>query len=258
MNYYFIAVIISIKGINMKIIGIETATANGSIAVVDENGLLGEYSWSVGSAHSEEIFLSLDKVLRKAKITIKEIDGISVSSGPGSFTGMRIGVTVARSLAQALDKPAVGIPTLDILAHNISGTRYLICPILDALRSEVYTSLYSFNGGKTGEIKRLTDYSIINIEELLGQLLNPKFPRIIFLGPAVRLYREIIETKWPEKAIVASDALLYPQAKIVACLGLKAIKKNKDLKWNKILPLYIRQASTEIHPVKKSMKVVFR
>ncbi|MFH1238864.1 MAG: tRNA (adenosine(37)-N6)-threonylcarbamoyltransferase complex dimerization subunit type 1 TsaB, partial [bacterium] len=163
-----------------------------------------------------------------------------------------------RTLAQVLNKPVVGIPTLDSLAHNVSSTEHLICPVIDALRGEVYTSLYASVEKRNKKIKRLTDYSIIKIDDFLGQFLNPGFPKIIFVGPAVKLYEEFIRKRWPQKALMASAANNQPQGQTVARLGLEALKRKKGQKWDKLLPLYIRQASAEVHPVKKSTRVVFR
>ncbi len=116
----------------MKVMGIETSTSKGGVAIVGSGGLRVKYSWNMVNTHSEEIFFSIDKVLKQAKISLKKIDGFAVSLGPGSFTGIRIGVTITRTLAQVLDKLVVGIPTLDSLAYNVlpsnmpEGLRYFI------------------------------------------------------------------------------------------------------------------------------------
>lgn len=241
----------------MRVIGIETATSEGSVAIVSSSGLMAECSWSIGNSHSEEIFFSLDKVLKKTGINLNKIDGLSVSLGPGSFTGIRIGITVARTLGQVLNKPVVGIPTLDSLAYNVSGGDYLICPILDALRNEVYTALYIFSGKKGKKLQKLTDYCIFKIEDLVDNFLKPysaRFSKIIFLGPAVKLHDQLIKKKLAQKAIITPVNQLYPRGKTIAQLGLDALLNKKGQKWYKILPLYIRRAEAEVKWEERHLK----
>lgn len=230
----------------MKIMGLESATLDGSVAIVDSRGLTVEYSWDIRNAHSEEIFFSIDKALKKAKTSIQEIDGFTISLGPGSFTGIRIGITVTRTLAQVLNKRVVGIPTLDSLAFNLFPTDCLVCPIIDALRNEVYTALYT--ASKRG-LKRLTDHSILNIEDLLDSFLPPyitKFNNIIFLGPAVKLHQGLIKKKLSKEAIIAPSDKIIPRGKKLAELGLQSFLRNEGKRWDEIFPLYIRRAEAEV------------
>ncbi len=238
----------------MKIMGLESATLDGSVAVVDSGGMAVEYFWDVRNAHSEEIFFSIDRVLKEAKTSLHEIDGFAISLGPGSFTGIRIGVTVTRTLAQVLNRPVVGISTLDSLAFNLFPTDCLVCPIIDALRNEVYTALYT--AGKRG-LKRLTDYSILNIEDLLSNFLPPyisKFNNVIFSGPAVKLHQELIKKKLSKGAVIASSDKIIPRGGKLAELGLKTFLRNKGKRWDKIFPLYIRRAEAEVKWEQKHSK----
>jgi len=126
----------------MKILAIETSTMMGSVAVMDKTQLIAEYRLNIKGTHSERLVRIIDEVLKDSGLEFKDLDGYAVSIGPGSFTGLRIGITTVKGLAFVTRKPVAAIPTLDALACNIPFSQYQICPMLDARKKEVYTALY--------------------------------------------------------------------------------------------------------------------
>jgi len=126
----------------MKILAIDTTGVAASAAVVREGKLLAEDVLNYKLTHSQTIMPLVDDVLKKTETDLKTIDYIACSEGPGSFTGLRIGAATAKGLALGLGKKIVTVPTLDVLAYNIFGTENIICPIMDARRSQVYSAFY--------------------------------------------------------------------------------------------------------------------
>lgn len=131
----------------------------------------------------------IDKLCRMIDLDLNSLDYIASSSGPGSFTGLRIGVTTAKGLAFALNKSIIGVPTLDGLAYNIVYSDYLICPIMDARRNQVYTAFYLWEDNQP---KRQSEYMAMDIEHCLEKTEAFNRP-VVFLGDAVPVYKETIK-----------------------------------------------------------------
>ena len=132
----------------MKILAVDTATKSCSVAVIDEDRLLAESTSFEDQTHSRHLLNIIDTVLGKAGLKIAQLDGFAVSIGPGSFTGLRIGIASVKGLAFSLNKPVVGVSSLQSLAFQCSKSPYLICPVLDARKQELYFCRYRFNKGK--------------------------------------------------------------------------------------------------------------
>lgn len=223
----------------MLILGIETATMTGGIALLDENRLISEYTLNVRTTHNARLMPALDQMLKDSSVDKYEISGIAVSLGPGSFTGLRIGLATAKGLAMGLDIPLVGIPTLDALARNIPFSMYQVCPVLDAKKKEIYTSIFRY---EDSELIRLTPYSVIPPDELIKQIHE----KTIFLGDAVDAYKSLLFGKLGDMAIFAPDSCRLPRAAIVAEMGLAKLKAGKYLDIASAEPIYIRPSDAEI------------
>ena len=126
----------------MRLLAVETSTLTGAVALLEDGGVVAESRVSVSVTHGERLVSAIDGVLRAARRELADIDAFAVAVGPGSYTGLRIGLATVKGLAFATRKPAVGIPTLDALAWRLPYCAYPICPILDARKNEVYTGLY--------------------------------------------------------------------------------------------------------------------
>jgi tRNA threonylcarbamoyladenosine biosynthesis protein TsaB len=223
----------------MKILSIETSTRVGSVAIIEDEHLIAEYILNVVSTHSERLLPSIDQILKDSQLTVRDIEGFAVSLGPGSFTGLRIGISTVKGLALATGRAVVGVPTLDCLAHNIAFTHLLVCPILDARKGEVYTALYQGDG--SGKLEKLTADLAIKPEELLTRIKEP----VIFLGDGVEAYRDTLRSG-QDNCLFAPAYLNQPRASVLAKLGLEKFKQGHVFKEEEIQPLYCRLAEAEI------------
>ena len=266
----------------MIVLAMDTSTRTGSVAVAEEDGLIAEYALNIAETHTSRLMPMIDEVLKDANLTITGVDAIAVGLGPGSFTGLRIGIATAKALAMALNKPIVGIPTLDALAHNLPCTSNLICPILDAKRGEIYAALYRRHGYT---LEKLTENLVLPMRELLSKISNIKYQireavlpsavskrqiknsqllkyskideKITFLGDAINIYRDLIEQELGKKASFAPHYLRLPRAGNVADLAFKRLKAGEECDLHRIKPLYVRRAEAEVRweerkPQKKS------
>jgi len=220
------------------ILGIETSTKTCGVAVTDGGKVRDEISLRLGLYHSEKLVPLVDEILRRNGMAIQDIDGIAVSIGPGSFTGIRVGVSTARGLAQSLNIPLVGIPSLDALALGIGTSGELVCPMIDALRREIYTALY-----RNGE--RLTPHQLIGIDSWLGRLKNEN-KTILFLGEAVDIYENLIKDFLQKKAEIVEKEKRYASAARVAEFGLEKFSAGEGKKYDEIFPLYLRRPEAEV------------
>lgn len=232
----------------MIILGIETATMMGGVALLNEEKLISEYTLNVRMTHTARLMPALDRILKDSSIDKGEIDGIAISIGPGSFTGLRIGLATAKGLALGLGIPLVGVPTLDALARNIPFAMYQLCPVLDARKSEIYYSLFrydqSYASGEhsTPHLQRQIPYQVIPPADLVKQIHE----KTIFLGDAVDVYRDFITENLGELALFAPDAQRYPRAATVAEIGLLKLKSGEHLDIASAEPIYIRPSDAEI------------
>ncbi|MBW2038286.1 MAG: tRNA (adenosine(37)-N6)-threonylcarbamoyltransferase complex dimerization subunit type 1 TsaB [Deltaproteobacteria bacterium] len=230
----------------MMILGIDTSTSCGSLGLIDGDQVVAEYNLNREETHSARLIPSIQVLLKGAKLDIKDVDGLAVSLGPGSFTGLRVGLSTVKGLALAAEKPVVGVPTLDALAHNLPFTPYLICPFLDARRGEVYTALYKDEGG--GRVKRLTPYQVLSPSIMLEEI-PPK--ETIFLGDGVRVYGELIKERLGERAFFAPPHLRFLRGTMVAELGLQRIMEGERDDISSLVPIYVRPSDAEIRWVKR-------
>jgi tRNA threonylcarbamoyladenosine biosynthesis protein TsaB len=214
------------------------------VAIITEESLLAEFTLNAKTTHAERLLTSFDHAVQSVSLTIRDIDRIAVASGPGSFTGLRIGVTTAKSLAYSIQKPVVGVSSLDALASQFLLSEMLICPILDARKKEVYTAFYRNTGA---HVQRLSDYAVIAPEKLLQEITEP----VLFLGDGVSPYRKQIETTLREYARFADAAHLLPRASLVAKLGCDRLLASKHDDCFALTPFYLRKSDAEIHWDKK-------
>ncbi|MFZ3170388.1 MAG: tRNA (adenosine(37)-N6)-threonylcarbamoyltransferase complex dimerization subunit type 1 TsaB [Carboxydocellales bacterium] len=245
----------------MFVLALDSATLAASAAVITAEKLVAERFINNKLTHSETLLPIIQQVLVDAGITPQNLGGIAVTCGPGSFTGLRIGLATAKGLAQVLECPLVGIPTLDALAFNLVGNKGLICPILDARKQQVYTALYSTNPGESGltaglplrpALQRLNEYQALSINELI--CLLDKYAEqgsVTFLGDGVAVYAQALQHSLGDRALMASRALNYPRAAAVAELGLARITAGEDDHWSKLNALYLRASEAETTWAKK-------
>jgi tRNA threonylcarbamoyladenosine biosynthesis protein TsaB len=224
----------------MYILGIDTSTMTGSVAIITEERFIAEYTLNTKTTHTERLMAAIDHIVQAASLRIQDIDGIAVGLGPGSFTGLRIGITTAKSLAYSVQKPIVAIPSLDALAAQYLFTNLLICPILDAKKREVYTAFYRNTGAV---VERLSEYSVIAPERFLQDIKEP----VLFLGDGVFPYRQYIEKTLGPHALFADAAHLLPRGSLIAKRGCDRLMAGDHDDCFTLTPLYIRKSDAEIH-----------
>ncbi|MCK5423475.1 MAG: tRNA (adenosine(37)-N6)-threonylcarbamoyltransferase complex dimerization subunit type 1 TsaB [Deltaproteobacteria bacterium] len=232
----------------MKLLAIETSTMIGSVALTDDNELVAEYQIGIKATYSDTLFPMIDHILKNANVSIQEVDAFALAKGPGSFTSLRIGISVIKGLALANNKPVIAIPSLDALAHNICFSNMLICPLIDARRDEVYTAFYKREEGHT--LKKLTPDRAIVPEILLDEIRE----EVVFLGDGTDLYKDLIIRKLKEKALFSPLHLKYPRASAIAQLAFKKLNVNEVSDIEVMTPLYVRPPEAETKWVKKKIE----
>ncbi|RUA07708.1 MAG: tRNA (adenosine(37)-N6)-threonylcarbamoyltransferase complex dimerization subunit type 1 TsaB [Fusobacteria bacterium] len=220
----------------MVILGIDASTKTGSVALYDsEIGILSEVNANIRLNHSDSLMSLIDMTFKLAKITPSDIDRIGVSIGPGSFTGIRVGVGTAKGLAYSLGCDLVGVNELDILAHTVSQTSNKIISLIDARKGRCYYSIYEY---KNNKIKRISEYGAMELEIILENYKNEK---IIFTGDGSINYKEKINEIMGENAIYNLKSNSMVRAGI---LGEMAITMEADNLFS-LEPYYISKTQAE-------------
>ncbi len=221
----------------MNILAIDTSSLNATVSVINDDKLLGEFTISNKNTHSQIIMPMLDDMLKFAGVDIDDIDIFAAAIGPGSFTGLRIGIATTKALAQGGGKKIIGISSLHGLSENVYEEGKIICPIIDARRGDVYNALY-LNG------ECIQKERAINIETLLDEL-EEKQEKIVFVGDGVLLHKDLIIEKLSEKALFAPPSKIMAKASSIANLALKRAKNNDFDDIYNLEPIYLRQSQAE-------------
>jgi len=228
----------------MRILAIETATMLGGIALLDGSaGLIAEIRLNVKSTHSERLMTGAEHILRQSGLAIYDIDCFALSIGPGSFTGLRIGLSTVKGLSCATGKPVVSVPTLEALAYNFPYCTYPVCTMLDARKKEVYAALFRWD--RDGFIRLLSEVAV-TVPELMERILRFIDTKVIFTGEGALSYRDRIIEFIGEKAIMASPDKMVPSPAHVALLGLKKAHDKEFSEIMSLVPLYIRKSEAEL------------
>jgi len=222
----------------MKLLGVESATLSGGVALLDGDRLLGEITLNIAITHSERLMSAVDRLLADCGLAPADLDGLAVSVGPGSFTGLRVGIATVKALAMALDLPVAAVPTLDALASRLPFADAAVCPILDARKGEVYLSLYRW---RDGGMSREWDYLALPPELAAARLDAP----VILLGDGIEACRPWLDRLGAE-ARVAPAAQRMPSAASVAGLGRAALSAGAGVGADSLAPLYLRPSEAEL------------
>ena len=154
----------------MQILAIESSSLTAGAAIIKDDVVLAEYSVSFKKTHSQTLLPMIDEVVKMTETNLKELDAIAISAGPGSFTGLRIGMATIKGLSMGSNKPYVSISSLDALANSLLTFDGIICPVMDALRDNVYTGLYK---NIEGNLTKILDCTALDLTEL-ANILNEK------------------------------------------------------------------------------------
>lgn len=230
----------------MKILAVDTSTSAAAAAIVEDGRLVSEYVLNIKRAHSQKIMGIIDDLFSKSGIKPSEIDLYACSAGPGSFTGLRIGASVIKGMAQVFNKPVAGVPTLDALAYNLYNCKGLICPMLDAQRGMVYSSLYSW---EKGSLVKLMDLEVISAEDLIKLIKNRSVPAT-FLGDGALMFEDYFKKGLKEYYIAPPDSLL-PRASSCARIAMKMYDEGSLDTYKTLRLTYIRKSQAEVEYEKK-------
>lgn len=229
----------------VKILGLDSSGLVAGVAVVEDDVLLAEYTTNYKKTHSQTLLPMLDELRRMIELDMDTLDAIAVASGPGSFTGLRIGSATAKGLGLALGKPLVEVPTLEGLAWNLCGTDRLVCPLMDARRNQVYTAAYEF--GRRGEnfvLLPVIEQAPIDITDMLEKL-NMLSREVIFLGDGVPVYHSLIKERCRVPYAFAPAGNSRQRAASVASLGAVYAREGKTVSAAGHQPEYLRKSQAE-------------
>jgi len=228
----------------MRILAIETATMLGGVALLDDSaGLIAEIRLNVKSTHSERLMTGTEHVLKQSGLAISDIDCFALSIGPGSFTGLRIGLSTVKGFSYATGNPVVSVPTLEALAYNFPYCTYPVCTMLDARKNEVYAALFRWD--RDGFIRLLAEVPV-TVSELMERMRHFMDKKIVFAGEGALLYRDRIIEFIGKKALFASPDIRVPSPAHVALLGMKKAKDKEFSEPMSLVPFYIRRSEAEL------------
>ncbi|HHY71879.1 MAG TPA: tRNA (adenosine(37)-N6)-threonylcarbamoyltransferase complex dimerization subunit type 1 TsaB [Bacillus bacterium] len=221
----------------MKALAIDTSNQVMGIAVSDGDNIIGEYITNLNKNHSIRVMPAIHDLMQEVGLEPKQLDRIIVAHGPGSYTGVRIGVTIAKTLAWTLNIPIVGVSSLEVLARNGQLFNGVVSPIFDARRGQVYTGLYAFQGESFQSLKA---DQIIMLKDWVEEL-KQRSEKVLFLGNDVLLHEAVIKEVLQEQAVIASPTLFNPRPSELAIIGIN--KEPQEV--HSFVPNYIRLAEAE-------------
>jgi tRNA threonylcarbamoyladenosine biosynthesis protein TsaB len=216
----------------MRVLAVETSSLAGGVALLDDERLVAEYLLDVSVTHSERLMAAIDRVLTDARWTARELGGLAVAVGPGSFTGLRIAVSTVKGLGLALRLPIAAVPTLDAMAAALPWAALPVCPVLDARKGEVYASLYRWHGDA---MRREWEYLALSPAALAERLTEP----VIVAGDGAPVIRS------PHARLLPPPRRL-PSPACVGLLGLERLRRGETVVAAALAPLYLRPSEAEL------------
>ncbi len=217
----------------MKILGIDTSTDICGIALTNDKTLITEFRSNIKRAHAEKIIFAIDRVLGDAHLKPKEIDGIAISIGPGSFTGLRIGLAAVKGLALATNLPVVAVPSLDALALQAFFWRDQICPMVKAQADEAYAARYHF---RSGRLIQDSDYQLVTLDAL-ADLIDQK---TLILNFGMKNLVDFIHGELTNLVEIAPPEYSMASGYYVALLGFEKFTHQQIEDIEKLEPFYLK------------------
>jgi tRNA threonylcarbamoyladenosine biosynthesis protein TsaB len=231
----------------MKLMAVDTATKSCSVAILERTAVIAEFATIDDQTHSTRLLPMVDMVLTAAGIKITDLDGLSVTVGPGSFTGLRIGLGTVKGLGWAIGKPVVGVSTLDALAHQADHAARLVCPILDARRGEVYAAVFHRKGEQSETLMEETAMPLIGLKEKIRE-------RCVFVGNGAVTYRRDILQLFGDRAVFAPEGQHEIRASTVGRLAYRRFRNGWHDELSTLVPNYIRKSDARPAAAFKSMR----
>ncbi len=223
----------------MTLLAVETSTMMGGIAVMDDDKLVAESRLNVRVTHSERIMKEIDRVLQGAGLDISGIDVFGISIGPGSFTGLRVGLSTVKGLVYATGKKLITVSTLEGMAWNIPFSAYPVCTMLDARRKEIYAAVFRWTDAG---FERVVEERTLSIDALLAMIDT----KTIFIGEGALIYKEAIVNTLKDKALFGAPQHMVPSPANAALLCMKKALREEYTDALKAVPAYHRRSEAEI------------
>ena len=222
----------------MKILAFDSTATTASVAVTEDSRLLGEVTLNNGNTHSETLLPMAEALLGMLRLAVRDIDLFACSAGPGSFTGVRIGAATVKGMAFGTKRPCVGVSTLEALAYNMRGHCGIICPVMNARRSQVYTAIFESDGEC---VKRLSEDMAIGVDEL-DEMLAAYDANVYLVGDGIEVALDCFKKT---KAIAAPEKLRYQSAYSVSQVALCMHKDGKSVSDAELTATYLRLSQAE-------------
>jgi len=223
----------------MKVLGIDTSGYANAIGVVDGNRILADFTFEARKDSLEKIVANIDFVLREAKLSLEDIQGFGVGLGPGSWTGIRVGVTVGKIFAFSTNKPIWGVPTLEVLAYDARNIPGVICPIINTGAGEtVYAAFYRT---RDGTVSRTGEYYVGDIQGLAEMVKEPT----VFVGAEAQAYRQLISRTLSSSDIRTEAVEGMPRGATVALLAAIHLERGENDNVLSLAPLYLKESTAK-------------
>lgn len=225
----------------MKILALDSSSNVASVALADDDVLISENTVNNKKTHSQTLMPMVEAVLKAADEEIAGIDAFAVCVGPGSFTGLRIGVATAKGLAHACNKPLVCVSTLEAMAYNLPYCEHLLVPILDARRNQVYGAIYYW---KDEALYTHTEPCATAIDDIVDIVKNEK-KKAVFIGDGVCRFKEYIMQELGDNAVFSFANSNMQRASSVAALAQRKTELGETVEYDKAVPIYLRKSQAE-------------
>ena len=228
----------------MKILAVDTSATSASVCVAQEDKIIGEFSINTALTHSQTLIPMIEQLAEKTGVTLDNIDAIAVNAGPGSFTGVRIGVAAVKGIAFSRNIPCVSVSTLESMAYNMLDNDCIICSVMDARCSQVYNSLFRV---KDGKVTRLIEDRALSLTDLKLDLQKYN-EKIILVGDGAEITFNYFENSL-QNVFLASVNNRVQKASSIACVAFEKINNGETLNASELMPVYLRlpQAQRELN-----------
>jgi len=223
----------------MKILGIDTSGYANAVGVISDSQILADFIFEARRDSLEKIVANIDFALKEAGLTLDDIDGFGVGLGPGSWTGIRVGVTVGKILAFSTNKPVAGVPTLEALACIADNISAIVCPIIDVgTKDTIYAALYRV---KDGAVRRVSEYYIGDLPGLAEMVREP----VVFVGSGVNSYRQLIGQVFGSPSDTIRIVESAPRGAVVARLAASRLERGESDDTLSLEPLYLKESTAK-------------
>lgn len=228
----------------MNILAVDTSATSASVCVAQENKIIGEFSINTALTHSQTLAPMIEQLSKNTGVSLDSIDAIAVNAGPGSFTGVRIGVAAVKGIAFSRNIPCVSVSTLESMAYNMLDSDCIVCAVMDARCSQVYNAIFRISEGK---VTQLVDDRALSLADLKLDLQKYS-EKIILVGDGAEITFNYFENSL-QNVFLASVNNRIQKASSIACVAFEKINKGETMTASQLMPVYLRlpQAQRELN-----------